>query len=75
MTIPPNSWQPLDLPLVAWNHWQDVRRRDDITSLNISFPFGRMPGNLVIQCVFYLVSTCILTVHYKEPFNSNNYNS
>ncbi|XP_046377275.2 iduronate 2-sulfatase-like [Haliotis rufescens] len=31
---------PLRLPLVAWNPWTDLRERDDIQSLNLSFPFG-----------------------------------
>lgn len=32
-----------DIPLVSWHPWTDVRRRDDIARLNISFPLGTMP--------------------------------
>lgn len=34
------------MPNVAWNPWTDVRHRDDITKLNVSFPFGHMPDNI-----------------------------
>lgn len=34
------------MPNVAWNPWTDVRRRDDMRKLNISFPFGHMPDNV-----------------------------
>ncbi|TRY69209.1 hypothetical protein TCAL_14234 [Tigriopus californicus] len=34
---------PPDLPLIAFNPWESLRRRDDIDRLNISFPIGRMP--------------------------------
>lgn len=30
------------IPLVSWHPWTDVRRRDDIARLNISFPLGVM---------------------------------
>lgn len=44
--------RPPLLPSVAWNPWTDVRKRDDIASLNISFPFGPIPDDttrMIIQ--------------------------
>ncbi|KAB7497465.1 Iduronate 2-sulfatase [Armadillidium nasatum] len=41
--LPSNRFRPKGLPLVAWNPWNDLRRRDDISSLNVSFPFGPIP--------------------------------
>lgn len=41
---PVYHYRPPGLPVVAWNPWTDVRQRDDIASLNISFPFGYMPS-------------------------------
>lgn len=41
--LPNNKRRPSLLPTVAWNPWTDVRERDDIAALNISFPFGTMP--------------------------------
>jgi iduronate 2-sulfatase len=35
---------PPTMPSMAWNPWTDVRDRDDVTALNISFPYGPMPG-------------------------------
>ncbi|XP_074650665.1 iduronate 2-sulfatase-like isoform X2 [Tubulanus polymorphus] len=37
---------PLKYPkefLVAWNPWTDLRMRDDVKQLNISFPYGPVP--------------------------------
>lgn len=33
---------PYKLPTVAFNPYNDIRRRDDVQKLNISFPFGPM---------------------------------
>lgn len=43
ITLPKNTWRPNLLPSVAWNPWIDIRERDDIAALNVSFPFGPMP--------------------------------
>ncbi|RVE41127.1 hypothetical protein evm_014223 [Chilo suppressalis] len=40
---------PENLPLVAWHPWSDVRKRDDINQLNISFPFGNMPPEWILK--------------------------
>lgn len=34
------SHVPFNLPTVAFNPYNDIRRRDDVQRLNISFPFG-----------------------------------
>ncbi|XP_037073754.1 iduronate 2-sulfatase-like [Pollicipes pollicipes] len=41
---PAQPTRPAGLPPVAWNPWSDVRHRDDVRQLNISFPYGPMPG-------------------------------
>ena len=41
--IAPNSYMPVRMPLVAYNPWTDIRRRDDMKLLNMSFPFGPVP--------------------------------
>lgn len=41
--MPSNENYPKGLPSVAWNPWNDLRRRDDIRELNISFPYGPIP--------------------------------
>lgn len=40
---PKFPYMPVDMPTVAWHPWTDVRHRDDISRLNISYPFGTMP--------------------------------
>jgi hypothetical protein len=40
---------PKDLPMVAWHPWTDLRHRDDIKRLNISFPFGIMPDKWTLK--------------------------
>ena len=41
--IPPDIDLPAKLPPVAWEPWSDVREREDIIALNVSFPYGPMP--------------------------------
>lgn len=43
--LPSNRWRPSLMPEVAWNPWIDIRKRDDIKSLNITFPFGVIPDD------------------------------
>ncbi|XP_042230412.1 iduronate 2-sulfatase-like isoform X2 [Homarus americanus] len=41
--LAPNSRYPHGLPSVAWNPWNDLRYREDIAALNVSFPYGPLP--------------------------------
>ncbi|KAG0721293.1 Iduronate 2-sulfatase [Chionoecetes opilio] len=41
--LAPNRGLPPGLPPVAWNPWNDLRWREDIAALNVSFPYGPMP--------------------------------
>ncbi|KAI8439942.1 hypothetical protein MSG28_001393 [Choristoneura fumiferana] len=41
--------KPVDMPTVAWHPWTDVRHRDDIAGLNISYPFGTMPHEWTLR--------------------------
>ena len=34
---------PPGLPKVAWNPWTDIREREDVANLNVSFPYGPVP--------------------------------
>jgi iduronate 2-sulfatase len=36
--------RPFDLPHVAWNPYNDLRDRDDVKALNVSYPFGPIPS-------------------------------
>ncbi|XP_050681563.1 iduronate 2-sulfatase [Leptidea sinapis] len=49
---------PESVPIVAWHPWTDIRRRDDMKRLNISFPFGTMPPEwtLKIRQSYYAAS-------------------
>uniref|UniRef100_A0A1B6C2X0 Sulfatase N-terminal domain-containing protein n=1 Tax=Clastoptera arizonana TaxID=38151 RepID=A0A1B6C2X0_9HEMI len=55
ISLPENRFQPFGLPHVAWNPWTDVRNRNDIQNLNISFPFGVIPDkwNKLIRQSYY----------------------
>ncbi|XP_076446036.1 iduronate 2-sulfatase-like [Babylonia areolata] len=44
-----NPTFPLWLPLVAWNPWMDLRERDDVKALNVSFPFGPLPSDFQLK--------------------------
>ncbi|KAF7244900.1 Iduronate 2-sulfatase, partial [Varanus komodoensis] len=43
ITLAPDPSIPKGLPSVAYNPWTDIRRRDDVKALNISFPYGPVP--------------------------------
>uniref|UniRef100_A0A8C5Q3H4 Iduronate 2-sulfatase n=1 Tax=Leptobrachium leishanense TaxID=445787 RepID=A0A8C5Q3H4_9ANUR len=43
ITLAPDPYIPKKLPLVAFNPWTDIRKREDVQALNISFPFGPIP--------------------------------
>ncbi|CAH2243583.1 jg12893 [Pararge aegeria aegeria] len=55
---PNNRYMPKGMPSVAWHPWCDVRYRDDIKALNISFPMGIMPTKwtLKIRQSYYAAS-------------------
>ncbi|XP_048772177.1 iduronate 2-sulfatase-like isoform X1 [Ostrea edulis] len=43
--------KPPGLPSVAWNPWADLRERDDVRSLNVSFPYGPIPESFQKQMI------------------------
>ncbi|XP_052797237.1 iduronate 2-sulfatase-like isoform X2 [Mya arenaria] len=54
-----NPIHPEYLPDVAWNPWTDIRERDDVKNLNLSFPYGPVPTNfsqLIRQSYFAATS-------------------
>ncbi|XP_047500365.1 iduronate 2-sulfatase-like isoform X1 [Penaeus chinensis] len=59
MPLAPNRKRPPGLPTVAWNPWNDLRRRHDISALNVSFPYGPMPDSYAryIRQGYYAATT------------------
>lgn len=51
ITLPQNRFRPSLLPTVAWNPWTDIREREDIAAMNISFPFGPMPDDVMRKII------------------------
>ncbi|KAM8733766.1 iduronate 2-sulfatase [Acanthopagrus schlegelii] len=49
MALAPDPDVPKLLPPVAYNPWSDVRRRDDVQKLNISFPYGPIPKDFQLR--------------------------
>ncbi|XP_019939410.1 iduronate 2-sulfatase [Paralichthys olivaceus] len=49
MTLAPDPSVPKLLPPVAYNPWTDVRKRDDVQKLNISFPYGPIPKDFQLR--------------------------
>jgi iduronate 2-sulfatase len=57
--LPTARTKPEKMPAVAWDSWDDVRSRDDVASLNVSWPYGPMPDSfskLIRQSYFAAVS-------------------
>ncbi|XP_009995399.1 PREDICTED: iduronate 2-sulfatase [Chaetura pelagica] len=49
ITLAPDPWVPDKLPSVAYNPWMDIRQRDDVEALNVSFPYGPLPDDFQRQ--------------------------
>ncbi|XP_026214413.1 iduronate 2-sulfatase-like [Anabas testudineus] len=49
MKLAPDPDVPKHLPPVAYNPWTDVRKRDDVQKLNISFPYGPIPKDFQLR--------------------------
>lgn len=59
--IAPDPLQPFGMPPVAYEPWTDIRWRDDIAALNLSFPYGQMPewyAKRIIQS-YYAATTYV----------------
>lgn len=52
---------PYNLPTVAFNPYNDIRRRDDVQKLNITFPFGPMEKSFAwhIRQAYYTAVTYV----------------
>ncbi|XP_041846773.1 iduronate 2-sulfatase isoform X2 [Melanotaenia boesemani] len=49
MSLAPDPDVPKLLPPVAYNPWMDVRKREDVQKLNISFPYGPIPKDFQLR--------------------------
>ncbi|CAB3373865.1 Hypothetical predicted protein [Cloeon dipterum] len=56
----PKLW-PEKVSFVSWNPWTDLRERDDVEKLNLTFPFQPMPENFaqVIRQHYFAAVTYI----------------
>ncbi|XP_042566704.1 iduronate 2-sulfatase isoform X2 [Clupea harengus] len=57
MTLPADPDVPKGLPSVAYNPWTDIREREDVKALNISFPYGPVPKDFQLQIRQYYFSS------------------
>jgi iduronate 2-sulfatase len=60
-STPDIDFRPYNIPDVAWNPFTDVRERDDIHALNISFPDGIIPKRqrMLIRQSYYAAVTYV----------------
>lgn len=49
MSLAPDPDVPALLPPVAYNPWTDVRKRDDVKRLKLSFPYGAIPADFQVR--------------------------
>ncbi|XP_066437887.1 iduronate 2-sulfatase isoform X2 [Eleutherodactylus coqui] len=59
ISLAPDPYIPKNLPSVAYNPWADIRKREDVQALNISFPYGPIPPHfqrLIRQSYYASVS-------------------
>ncbi|CAC5423260.1 IDS [Mytilus coruscus] len=57
--LAPDPSLPPKLPLVAWNPWANLRERDDVKMLNVSFPYGPLPKHyqLLVRQSYYAATS------------------
>lgn len=48
ISLAPDPDIPRNLPPVAYNPWTDIRKREDVQALNISFPYGPIPEHFQV---------------------------
>lgn len=68
MDLAPDRWLPKNLPRVAWNPWTDLREREDVQTLNVSFPYGPVPD-------YFQVCEQLFWIHLDRRLNSVECNS
>ncbi|XP_055609814.1 iduronate 2-sulfatase [Uranotaenia lowii] len=69
------DYPPYGLPTVAWNSYLDVRSRDDMQVLNISFPFGPIPGDIKLKIrQHYYAAVSYVDDLIGELFEDVNFN-
>ena len=44
-----STFRPYNVPEVSWNPYNDLRERNDVQSLNLSFPYGPIDKNFSSQ--------------------------
>ncbi|XP_063231076.1 iduronate 2-sulfatase isoform X2 [Bacillus rossius redtenbacheri] len=61
VSLPKDRWRPATMPTVAWNPWTDLRERNDVARLNLTFPFDPMPDRYsrMIRQSYYAATTYI----------------
>ncbi|XP_013416506.1 iduronate 2-sulfatase-like [Lingula anatina] len=59
VSLAPDPSIPSGLPSDAWNPWTDLRKRDDVKALNLSFPYGPIPKDfqMLIRQSYYAATT------------------
>lgn len=62
MTLAPDPDVPKLLPPVAYNPWTDVRKREDVQRLNISFPYGPIPKDFQVWTEHTILNTNIFNL-------------
>ncbi|CAG0888724.1 unnamed protein product [Cyprideis torosa] len=57
--LPRVRTKPPRMPEVAWNPWNDLRRREDVRSLNLTFPFEPVPDDFARRIIrsYYSATT------------------
>lgn len=46
---PEDDFKPYDMPDVAWNPFEDIRRRADVKEMNLTFPFQTLPRDFRLK--------------------------
>lgn len=75
MTLAPDPDVPKKLPDVAYNPWTDIRKREDMQVLNLSFPYGPIPKDFqVLFCENYTIVSSFYTYgKIKRPLSSSQF--
>ena len=68
----PDPFYPPWLPEVAWSPWKELRKYDDIRSLNISYPFGLVPLDYQVGIPLWQHSNTLLPPPSRHHYHHSH---
>lgn len=53
----------MNVSSVAYNPWNDIRKRQDVAALNLKFPWEKVPSKIAIKNLIYFHIICEVYIY------------